>query len=76
MDEIARKPMFEHDGCPCCVFRGHVGGEDIYTCRDTVMRRYGSAPEEYQSMFGASLSTAAALDETWDAVQLFLGYGR
>ena len=69
-------PTFKHDGCPRCQFRGTVGGEDIYTCRDTVMRRYGNEPEEYRSMISASLSTAAALDESWDAVQLFLGYGR
>jgi hypothetical protein len=38
------------------------------------MRRYGNEPEEYQSANATSLPVVAALDESWDAVQLFLGY--
>jgi hypothetical protein len=67
------QPQFKNDdSCAHCRFLGQLNGEDIWLCKDTVMRRYGDVGEEYHSAPVSSLGRIAENDASWVNVQRFI----
>lgn len=64
-------PRYRHDRCPHCVFQGQLDDEDIWTCRDTVMRRYGKG-SAYESSLTFLLRQHAILDPGWGKTREWL----
>lgn len=43
------KPKYQHD-CEDCTFLGHFYDHDVYTCRKSVIARYGDQGSQYWSL--------------------------
>ena len=48
MTMFSDTPIFQHDS-KCCKYIGTWYGHDCYTCRDTLIVRYGNEKSEYSS---------------------------